>query len=69
MNTKYTSGPWTTAQADGSMMHVGPIVYSQADGHIADISYQGAPCGSTAIANANARLIAAAPELAKARLI
>lgn len=62
MSKKYTPGPWT-AKAGGRGLHNGPFVTdSQAD-LIALVSYDGAPYGDGNEATANARLIAAAPEM------
>jgi hypothetical protein len=59
---QHTPGPWTAHPEEGA--HIGPVVKENAWGEVvALVSYAGAPRGDSAESNANARLIAAAPDL------
>ena len=52
--TKHTPGPWTATPTAGHETHGQSVVYAEADGKDVAVIYDG---------KANARLIAAAPEL------
>jgi len=57
----YTKGEWRIAKRDGHSVGVRPVIYTKDVDRIAIISYRGVP--SIEEADANARLIAAAPDL------
>lgn len=63
MKHTHTPGPWRIVKSFGH--HIGPSVLAggEVQDLVAMISYDGAPCGDSAETNANASLIAAAPDL------
>jgi hypothetical protein len=60
MTLKHTPGPWTKGDTD--YFYGGPAIMAQGS-IVAAVSYAGAPCGCSETTTANARLIAAAPDL------
>ena len=62
-NAKHTPGPWRSTKGARDTVHIGPDVRNDAGRIVAFVSYDGAPVGDGAEADANARLIAAAPAM------
>ena len=65
-NAKHTPGPWRSTKGARDTVHIGPDVRNDAGRIVAFVSYDGAPVGDGAEADANARLIAAAPAMLEA---